>query len=455
MGGLAGERAVVLGGSMAGLLAARALADHYGEVLIVERDALPAGAEHRRGVPQSRHAHGLLARGQQVLEELFPGLTEELVGLGAPRGDMLGSVRTYFSGHRLRSAPAGVVVLQASRPLLEATIRARVRALPSVRVAEGTDVVGLVASTDGSRIMGARVRRRDGTGSEVIDAELVVDATGRGSRTPARVLALGFPEPPVDSVAVDLAYATRIYAHTAGLLGEDLSIIHGPTHNNPRGAAVIRIEHDRLLVTLYGIRGDHPPADPAGFETFAEGLSFPDVRDVLRRAEPVDDPVRFRHPASIRHRYEAVRHWPLGLLVVGDAVCSFNPIYGQGMSVAALQALVLRHHLMLGRAPEPEKFFREIGRIVDVPWNMSTGSDLSFDGVQGRRTLQMRLLNRYVARLHAQAEHDADLGRTFIRVAGLVDPPRSLLAPRVAARVLVPERRRVRSHPGPAAFTSS
>ena len=181
-----GDRAVVLGGSMAGLLAARVLADAYPEVVVVERDELPDAPAHRRGVPQSRHIHGLLARGQQALEELFEGLTADLVARGAPAGDMLEHVRLYFGGHRLQPGDSGLLALQASRPLLEAALRARVRALPSVEFMDRCDVAGLTSTSGGGRVTGARVvRRLDGSAEQILPADLVVDATGRGSRTPA------------------------------------------------------------------------------------------------------------------------------------------------------------------------------------------------------------------------------------------------------------------------------
>jgi hypothetical protein len=196
------------------------------------------------------------------------------------------------------------------------------------------------------------------------------------------------------------------------------------------------IENDRFLVTLFGILGDHPPTDPAGFAGFAATLQFPDINDALRDAEPLDQPVAFRHPASVRHRYERLSAFPDGLLVIGDAMCTFNPIYGQGMSVVALQALALRAHLEQHPTPRPLEFLRQIGRIVEVPWTMATGGDLAFPEVVGRRTVQMRLLNPYLARILAGAAHDPRLGRAFLRVAGLVDPPEALLAPGVAARLL-------------------
>jgi 2-polyprenyl-6-methoxyphenol hydroxylase-like FAD-dependent oxidoreductase len=432
-----GDRAVVLGGSMAGLLAARVLADAYAEVVVVERDELSHAAVHRRGAPQSRHIHGLLAAGQQALEELFGGLTAELVDRGAPAGDMLEDIRAYFGGHRLQPGPSGLLALQASRPMLEAGLRARVRTLPAVAVIDRCDVAGLTTTSDGRRVTGARVvRRLDGSAEETLTADLVVDATGRGSRTPAWLEMLGYPRPPVERVRIGLGYASRSYRLVPGLLDGDLGIIAAATPDHPRGGALAAMENERFLVTLFGILGDHPPTDPGGFADFAATLQFPDINEALRDAEPLDEPAPFRHPASVRHRYERLSRFPTGLLVMGDAVCTFNPVYGQGMSVVALQALALRAHLQQHSRPQPVRFFRQIGRIVDVPWRMATGGDLAFPKVTGQRTMQMRVLNGYLAKLFAGAAHDPRLGRAFLRVAGLVDPPQALLAPGVAARVL-------------------
>jgi hypothetical protein len=232
--GRIGDHAVVLGASMAGLLAARVLADAYAQVTVLDRDQLPHTGTHRRGVPHGRHVHALLASGQQALEELFPGLTADLVASGAPAGDLLANGRWCLNGHRLRQAPAGLVVLCASRPVLEGAVRARVRALPNVTFLDSRDIVGLAATPDGSRVTGARVLRRAGRAAEeVLGGDLVVDATGRGSRTPIWLEALGYARPDTEQVRIGLGYATGTYRLPADALDGDLAVVHGATPRIP------------------------------------------------------------------------------------------------------------------------------------------------------------------------------------------------------------------------------
>jgi 2-polyprenyl-6-methoxyphenol hydroxylase-like FAD-dependent oxidoreductase len=435
------DRAVVLGGSIAGLLAARVLAGAYTQVTVLDRDTLAPGAVPRRGAPQGRHIHALLARGQQVLEELFPGLTDELITEGAPVGDMLGDARLLFGGHRLARTDAGLTLLSVSRPLLEDRIRARVSALRAVRFAPACDIVGLRQSADGRRVTGVRVVRRAGSGAdEIIGADLVVDATGRGSRTPKWLESMGFDRPHQEELRIDVGYATRRYRPVAGELDGDLACVHGPTPELPRGGGLARLEGETWMLTLFGMAGDHPPKDAPGFDNFARSLQFPDLHEAVRTAEPLDDPVGYRFAANVRRRYERLRRFPEGLLVMGDAMCSFNPIYGQGMSVAALQALVLREHLGAGNASTSRSALHALAAVLDVPWELALGADLSLPVVDGPRPARRRLANRYVSRLQAAAAGDPELSRAFIRVTGLVDRPEALLRPGTALRVLRPRR---------------
>jgi 2-polyprenyl-6-methoxyphenol hydroxylase-like FAD-dependent oxidoreductase len=455
MGRAADERAVVVGGGMAGLLAARVLADHCVDVRVLDRDDLAridrepllpgrdGEQEHRRGVLQGRHIHALLPRGRAILEELFPGLTRELVDGGAPSGDMLANARLHLGGHRLARTHAGLPMLSVSRPYLERAIRDRVRSRPNVTFGPACDVLGLVTSPDGRRVTGVRLlRRADGSAEEVLDTGLVIDAMGRGSRSPAWLEDLGYRPPAEERIVVDLGYATRHYRLPPDALDGDWGTLQGPTPALARGGALARIEGDRWIVTLFGYRGHHPPTAPEGFEDFAGTLPFPDLGRAIGGGEADDDPVAFRFPASVRRRYERLAELPDGLLPLGDAVCSLNPIYGQGMTVAALQTLALRDHLRHGGRPDPPRWMRAVAGIVDAPWNMVVAGDLALPMVEGPRTPQVRVLGAYVARLQTAAAHDPRLAIAFGRVMSLVNPPTSLLRPGTAARVLVPRTRR-------------
>jgi 2-polyprenyl-6-methoxyphenol hydroxylase-like FAD-dependent oxidoreductase len=437
------DRAVVLGGSLAGLLAARALSDTYRDVIVVERDVLGGGltSEPRRGVPQGRHVHGLLASGLRALEDLLPGARDEVAAAGAPVGDMSRNVRLCPNGRHLAQIDLGESGLAPSRPFLESYVLRRVAALPNVELRTGTDIVGLVASPDAGRVTGARVQaRRNSEHEETIEADLVVDATGRGSRTPRWLAELGYERPAEERLDVGLTYTSRNYRMAPEALDGDIAIIIGPTVERPRGGAIQVGEHDRTIVTLFGILGDQAPTDDNGFLEFAKTLPLPYIYEAIQDAEPLDRPVHFRFPGSVRYRYDALRRFPAGLLVMGDAVCSFNPMYGQGMSVAAVEAKLLRDHVAAG-GPRWRRFFAAIKPVVDVPWRISVGGDLAFPDVPGKRTAMDRFMNRYIARLHAAGERDATVSTTFVRVANLIAPMPMLLRPDIVLRVLARGRR--------------
>jgi 2-polyprenyl-6-methoxyphenol hydroxylase-like FAD-dependent oxidoreductase len=428
-----GGHAVVLGASMAGLLAARVLADSYGRVTLVERDVLPETGEQRRGVPQGRHVHALLARGGQVLDGLFPGLTAEVVSAGAPAGDLLGGIRWLLSGYRLRQADIAQPVLFPSRPMLEAHVRDRVLALPPVTVLDGHTVLEL--TTDGRAVTGVRVA--GGAGAvRTLDADLVVDATGRGSRTPVWLEQLGYPRPRADRVEIGVGYASRPYRLPPDALGTDKLILHSWTLDHPRAGALAAQEGGRFLVTLAGMLGDHPPTDLKGFRAFAASMPGGDIFRAIDSGEPDGEPAIFKYPANVRHRYDLLRRFPEGLLVLGDAQCAFNPVYGQGMTVAALQAEVLSRVLTGGGARVWRRYFRQTARVIDAPWQIATGTDLAFPGVTGRRTAKIRVVNAYLPRLHAAAAVDPALAAAFVRVTGLLARPESLLRPDRAVRSL-------------------
>jgi 2-polyprenyl-6-methoxyphenol hydroxylase-like FAD-dependent oxidoreductase len=430
-----GERAVVVGASMGGLLAARALSDSYDEVVVLERDHFPQRGEHRKGVPQSRHTHALLPRGREVLEELYPNLTKELADEGAPLAGPRQARRFIAGGYYCRY-DSPVRSLLVSRPLLEAHVRARTLALPNVRTREGVDVRGLVSVDD--VVAGVRIGppAAPGVPEETLTADLVVDATGRGSRAPVWLEAMGYAAPEEERVEIGLGYASRLYRREPHHLDGDFILMVTPTPTCRRASVTLAQEGDRWIVTLVGYHGEHPPTDHAGFTEFARSLAAPDVYELVARAEPLGDAVAARFPANQRRRYERLDHFPRGLLVFGDAICSFNPMYGQGMTVAALQAAALRGCLAQGGMPSARRFFAAAARAVDTPWLLTVGNDRRFVDPAAKRSAGTRFLQWYVGKLHQAARHDPVAAQAFVRVTALLDPPPSMLRPRIAARVL-------------------
>lgn len=427
----------MLGAGIAGLVAARVLSDAFDRVCVVERDPSTSVAPERRGVPQGRHIHALAARGLDVLEELFPGLTAELTEAGAPRIDLLADNRPVFSGHRLCRTASGVTSVCLTRGLLEATLRRRVQALPGVRFLDRYDIGGLVS--DGGhrrRVVGVRaLGRRSGSAEQELAASLVVDATGRGSRSAVWLENLGYGRVPEERVTIGLSYTSALLQPPPGGLGDANGILIAPTPQHPRGAALQTVEGGRWLVTLIGVLGQEPALGRQGFLEYAATVRPSDVHDAIGAAEFLTEPVRFRFPASRRRHYQRLAAMPEGLVLVGDAVCSFNPIYGQGMAVAAMEGLALRDALARGTV-DSARFQRSIARLLDAPWEMSTGGDLAFPGVTGRRTLTSRIGNAWVPRVHAAAASDPVVSRTFVRVAGGKARPEALFSPALVARVL-------------------
>lgn len=440
MGSLLGDRALLLGGSMAALLTARVLSEHFKQVVLVDRDELTGVTGPRRGVPHGRHAHGLLGRGQQIFEAQFPGLQAEMRAAGVEPGDVNADIRWYFNGKRLKPGRVGLVSIPATRPVLEFHLRGRIQAIANVTIRERHDILGIVSTPDGQRITGARVRAQDTGAEELIEADLVVDCTGRGSRTPAWLEELGYERPGEDRVKIGLAYTTRHYQLHNDPFGSDIAIIPVATPAIPRGAFFYKLPGDgsRIELSLTGILGDHPPTDPAGFEQFARSLPVPDIYTAIKDAEPIDEPVMHQFPASVRRRYERLTNFPEGYLLLGDSVCSFNPVYGQGMTAAALESLTLQRHLRSGAVPSALRFFRDIARDIDAPWDVSAGADLGYAGVEGRRTPKVLIANAYMSRLQRAAVHDSSLTNAFLRTAALVDPPQRLFRPSTLLKVLRP-----------------
>ena len=435
-----GGHAVVIGAGIGGLLAARAVAGAYERVTVVERDALPARDEPRRAVPQGRHVHTLLPRGQMCLEELLPGLSAELVADGAHRYMALDHVRMVINGHLLARGSTGRHGVVASRPFLEGHVRRRVAALPEVELIDRCDVLGLQAAGDGA-VTGVRIlRRAPGSAAETLDADFVVASSGRGARLPAWLEELGCARPPEERLDIDIGYASQELRLPPGALGTDKLVLLYATPDRPRGLIAFVQEDGRWLLTLHGYAGHHPPADPEAFLAFARTIAPPDVMHAIEAAEPLGPIAVHRFAADLRRRYDRLSRLPRGFVPFGDAICAFNPLFGQGITVAARQAVALRDCVRAGRHDLERRFVRAAIRETADAWQLATTADLAQPGVNGRRSAQVRFVNAYLRRLHARAADDPALALTFIRVVGMLDRPQRLLHPAVAVRVLAPRR---------------
>ncbi|MEV0210628.1 FAD-binding monooxygenase [Streptomyces sp. NPDC050788] len=428
--------AVVIGASLGGLLAARALSESFERVTLIERDELPAAPDHRRGAPQDHHTHGLLARGRHALDQLFPGFTDELVAASAPLADLQADMHWYFDGRPLAPTRSGLVGVAASRPLIEYVVRSRVAAIPGVTFIDRCPGLDLTTSPDRSAVTGVRLLGgAEGAGERVIEADLVIDASGRGAHSPVRLEQWGYGRPREDRVHIGCTYMTQMYRREPHHLDGRIGTVCSSYPGQPRGGIILAQEHDRFIVTLAGVLGEEAPSDRAGMIAYAETYAAPEFAEIIRTAKPLGEPVQMRYPASVRRRYEDMAAFPEGFLVVADALCSFNPLYGQGITVAALEAVLLTDLLAESRDDLWRRFFRGATELVDTPWALVLGGDLRHPQVEGARTAQSQSFAEYMTRYWSAAHHDALLGTALLRVTNLLDEPASLLAPDLVDRV--------------------
>ncbi|AUX26453.1 hypothetical protein SOCEGT47_070220 [Sorangium cellulosum] len=444
------SRAIVIGGSIAGMCSARVLCDFFDEVVLLERDPLPAGIGPRPGVPQSRHTHVLLPRGEQEIEALFPGFTAAVLGAGALKFDVgTGmAVRRVFGWQTV--GPTGRDLLWASRDLFEGTIRSLLRQQTRVEVRGGAQVLALRGATAGRpRIRGVVVR--DEASERELEADLVVDASGRNTRAEPWLRELGLPAPTTRCVDSGAGYASRFYKAPPperrpsdwwwkGLWVE-------AELGRPRGAVVFPIEGDRWLVTASGFNGTHPPTDEQGFLDHLASLSSPIVSRAVALAEPLSPIHGNRSMANVSRAYD---RWEIelpGFIAVGDAVCAFNPVYGQGMSTAAVSAAILRD-VLRRRGPGPgfePVFFQQQAKFLRSVWDFATRSDFRWPATKGERPRTPALLAAYAKMAFESAHHDSALRRHLFPAFDLTGSATLLFEPGFVARVLLSTgQRRVR-----------
>jgi 2-polyprenyl-6-methoxyphenol hydroxylase-like FAD-dependent oxidoreductase len=426
---------------MAGLLAARALADHYARVTVLERDRLPAGPGPRKGTPQARHIHVLLTAGRRVLERMFPGLIRDLVAAGAEDYDAVADVEWLSPAGLAVRFPSDIRLLGATRDLIEWGVRTRVAGDARITTRSGVDVAGLRLDAAG-RVVGLSVEDRTGPGKAVatLDADLVVDAGGRGSRTPQWLATLGYPRPRETVVNGFLGYASRLVRPPAGWTSDWKTFyIQCAPPARRRGGVIAAVEGGNWIVTLAGGGKDYPPTDEAEFRAFARSLPDPRFARAYEAAEPLTPITGTKTTENRVRHYEELARRPEGLLVTGDAACAFNPVYGQGMSAAAVGADVLARCLRAHRPGNPDglaaRFQKRLAKANTRPWLLATGEDYRYAEVEGPPPGRMSgLTHRYLDRVVALATRSPRVRRRFMEVIHLVRSPASLFAPGLLAR---------------------
>ena len=430
------RHAVVAGAGIAGLLAARVLSDHFERVTLVERDRLPSRPEPRKGVAQGRHVHLLLPRGLYIIEARFPGLTEALQKAGALRINAGRDIAWFHGGDWRMRFGSDLDLVAATRPLIEAQVGERVRALPNVVFREGAHVESPTVDKGVLTGVGVRDRRRE----ETIAADLLVDATGRGSRLPRWLEQSGYASPATASIQAPLTYSTFQFPRPEPGPGWQALVVNGP--GEKRAAFCLSVEGDRWIVTLASLFEAPPPRDREAFSAFAKSLPVPDLHDAIGAREPLSEIAHHRFPESRWRRYERLRAHPAGLIAIGDSICSFNPVYGQGMTVAALEAEALDLAVTDARrrGDLDERFvrswYRRIAAVLDVAWQGVAIEDYRFSELARERPLRVRALQWYMSRIHRATHTSAEVTDRFYRVIGFLEPPAALFRPRIVASVL-------------------
>lgn len=436
------KHAIVIGGSIAGLVIARALLNHFEHVTIIERDHYPQEPVFRPGIPQGRQLHSTLLRGQQALEQLFPGLTAKLLARGAIERDYGNESFYYYRGVCPRIPPV-LHGWNCSRLLLEWQLRQELNTYSQLTIIEGHEVFHLLFEESSNRVLGVQLRDRNHASRNTLQdlqADLVVDASGSSSRAPRWLEELGYDAPREEIVTANLGYATCLYEPHADFQAPWKGIAI-QAEQPPRGGMLMEIEGGRWMVVLSGTNGDYPPTEDQAFLEFAKTLPNPALYEAMKHATPRSKISGYRYAENRLRHFEQLKKQPEGFIAVGDAVCNFNPIYGQGMTIAALEALALdaclqKRGMQKGFA---HTFQKKVARLLVMPWMLATAADRRNSQAK-TRGFPSNLAGSYTDALIAQLPKDPALFLTFLEVIHMLRPLTLLFSPHIMVKVIAKKR---------------
>lgn len=432
-----GRTAVVLGSSLAGMFAAAALARRAERVVVVERDKLPEGAQWRRGVPQSRHAHNLMMAGHTAMAELFPGIQEELVAAGMVRVRMPQDMWLMTPGGWMPRFPTSLVMLTSSRDVIDLVVRRRIAADPRIETLQETEALGLLATPDRSAVRGVTVRPRGGEAYELA-ADFVVDATGRTSQTPEWLTQLGYQAPEEQTVDAKTAYSTCVFDPPPGHAADWNCLLLQASKDNPRQGILNPIENGRWMVSLAELGDGRPPTDHEGFLDYCRQLRGPQLFEVLEKATPVGPVYASGRTENRRRFYEKLKRWPDRFLPVGDGVCALNPSYGQGMSVAAASVVAVSRALDKAGTLDgvAGRLRKVVGRAVAPAWQLATTADFNYPWTTDKLDAQTRIALSYLYKVLAVSPTSEAASQALLDVNQMVATPNAVFRPAVVAAVL-------------------
>ncbi len=434
-------RAVIAGGSLAGLVAAKALAETFDKIDIYEADLEPQHIAPRKGVPQGQHVHGLLKGGADALTQLFPNLPQDLRAQGAASADFCNDVKWYINKRYMPRFRGSIPIHFQSRPLLEYCLRETVSKLKNVELHYGQKVIDYELDTDSNRIKGAIVKSAKGT--QVLQtADLVIEATGRGSSLTVWLKKNGFSDVDILNTTVNLGYASCFLKLPEDEARDWSSLLIYPTGpKEVRGCTLVGVENGKWLLTLAGYHNDHPPSDKDGFLAFAKALPRPEIYDAIHDAEFLSDIKLHKFPSSQHRRYFRDPNFPLGLIPVGDTNISLNPLFGQGMSVAILSAAELGVLAKGTNFSDPDSlrnlsrcYGKRLNRIFATPWDLAMGQDFKYPKTVGKKPIGLELKNIFKSLILSSGSNDVI--ESFFKVVHLVEKEWIFYHPLKVAKVL-------------------
>jgi 2-polyprenyl-6-methoxyphenol hydroxylase-like FAD-dependent oxidoreductase len=430
--------AIVIGGSIAGMLAARVLSDHFERVTILDRDALPDSPEPRKGAPQTAHVHVLLRRGLLIMQQLFPQLAADLTQAGALTINWTRDLVTFTPAGWNPRFDSEFTTRTLSRGLLEQLTRRQVAAIKNITIEPRCEAIELVSAADRSAVTGLKVRYRDRVENDVVtlSADLIVDASGRSSRGLEWIDALGYARPPETVINAHVGYATRVYRRPANFAADwKTMIVRTRPPYGLRGGLIYPIENDQWMVNLAGAGAERPPTDDALFLEFTKTLIHPALYQAIKDAEPMSPMHIYQRTENRLRHFERLTRWPDRFVILGDAACAFNPTYGQGMTVAALEAQALDQWLRADQSGL--EFQKQIMSVVRGPWLLATSEDARLPGAEGTESSRFdKIQQNYADQFVWLACRDPQALSTFMAITHLIAPSTAMLRPSLALKVM-------------------